>query len=608
MVCSLHLSVTTFASAGEDDRPYEISIDSIFDQDGDMPTLTTRKMENLTVELSYKQKLTGFHDAHINKPVTITDAKDMTIGSGFERTSDTTLIFTVDSIDENGVASCSVTAQDITYIGNPKYILVKLTAKGFLDDTDYSVSLANARIPDAYFERDSSNNSSSSGGTTIVDDPVPTSDILIESVSVYDQNNKAIDQVTKETPAFNISLIYVDYGLRDYDVEYLADTDISVFLTNAGSFVPAGNNLGTIRTLVSRSDGFARFRVDFKNVTWDGSSNSVAIQVRYNIDDRSFAGSTSATVYQAKAKVEEEEEEDPIVPPPTPYIIVTQYNSGEGSIEAGQIFTLDLTFKNTSKVLGLENIVMTIAPDEDLSIATASNTFYIDSMAADATLQRSLEIEAKPAARVGSHTLNITFSYEYLVEKSKNVTERLAKESKEAIAVSISQIDRFAVDPITEIPAGFIGEAAYLPVTFTNKGKSTTYNISATARGNLEILSPTEHYGNLDPGKNDSLDVTVVPQAPGELYGEVVFTYEDENTNQKEITVPFTMFVEEPYVPPVMPDPGLIDPGLIEEEPTTSVAQIIFLALGAVLMAVPIALYLMKRVKAKGSEDFEDDL
>ncbi|MDR2931904.1 MAG: hypothetical protein LBV27_02235 [Oscillospiraceae bacterium] len=448
-------------------------------------------------------------------------------------------------------------------------------------------------LPESWFERGSS--SGSSGGT----ESDYKSDIVVENIIITDKTGERIDRVTKDTPAFNIGIVYAEYGskLREEDFSELPDDSMEVFLTTPGGFISSGGFRGTVRRTSSSSSDAPRFRIDFKNFTWDGSSNSIGFQVRYDMYGEEVTGNATAAVYQARAKTEDDED---TIPPPTPYIIVNQFSYGEGQIEAGNTFDLNVSFKNTSDETPLENIVMTVTPPEDFSIATASNTFYIDSLAAGASMQYTIGLGVKPSAAVGSHSVQIGFTYQYLSKK-----ERKENKTTENIAVPVTQIDRFDVDPITEIPSGVVGEAAYVAVSFINRGKSTTYNISGTAKGNLEIIAPAEHFGNLEAGKSDSIDVTVVPQEAGELFGEVVIQYEDENTNQKEISVPFTMFVEEPYrpQPPQMPDPGTMEP----ETPGASLPTVILCVVGGLLMAAPIALYLMKRVKAKGSEAFDED-
>ena len=427
--------------------------------------------------------------------------------------------------------------------------------------------------------------------------------IVIENVILRDSAGNRLDEVTKDSPRFNMEIIYADYGdnLDSFDFGDMMEKDFVDAYINSGSFIPSSSNRGSVSRIISTSTDAPRFRIEFKNLKWDGTSADVGFQVRYNLNGVNFSGTGTHKVYAAKAAEEEKEKDETTIPPPTPYIIVSQYSFGDDNaagIEAGSAFPLNINFKNTSQDISLENIVMTISTPDDISITTSSNTHYISALSAGGSMPYSIDLEVKPSASVGSQSIQISFSYQYLSDK-----ERKENKTTENIAIPVTQIDRFEADPITEIPYGVVGEAVYMPVSFINRGKSTTYNISATASANLEIIAQPSHFGNLDPGKSDSLDVTLVPQEPGELFGEIILQYEDENNHPKEVAVPFSMFVEMPYrpEPPMMPDFP------IEPPPQNNTPTIILCIIGGLLMAAPIALYLTKRVKAKESEDFDED-
>jgi hypothetical protein len=272
---------------------------------------------------------------------------------------------------------------------------------------------------------------------------------------------------------------------------------------------------------------------------------------------------------------------------------------------------LNITYQNTSAEVALENIVMTITPkSEHTTIAAASNTIYIDNLAATGAMDYPIALKALPAAS-GSQNVDIAFKYEYVIEVSSDTKERKTGEDTVSISIPVVQIDRFAVDPITDITEYVTaGDQFFVTVAFVNEGKSPIYNISARARGvNKEIISGTARVeGTLAASANDELELDVICSEPGDLMGEVVITYEDENTIQKEVVMPFNLFLEEPYVPE-QPDPGMMDPGMMGEQPPPPVSRttmILSIAGGVIVMAA-IARYAAKRVIAKDSEEFDED-
>ena len=599
LILSLWGGLAVWAEPGDDGNPYGMNLDSLVYAEGaragEQALLLSTGTGPLIATITYKHKPTGvFSDADVNKVVEVLHT-EFTVDGAFQKAEGGAgMTFTVTSFDGT-TANIQIVLRNIQYTGNSKKSFrLSSTATELAGKFTGFTSLI---IPDEFFTKKNNDNSGSIGTE---EEPLK-SDIVIENVIVTDKNGRHLDKVTKDSEPFNISVIYADYGLKEVDVEDLPRGSLEVFLTNAGSFIPGGSNRGSITTTVSTSSDAPRFRAEFRNVTWDGSSNSLALQVRYSLWGEDFVGNTSTTVYQAQAATKEEEEEEKPIDPPTPYIIVSKYSFGEGEIKAGSTFPLSLTFRNTSKNIGLENIVMTITTSSDLSIATASNTYHINSLAAGSAMDYSIELEAKPDASVGSQSVQVEFSYQYLFNK-----ERKNQKTTETIAIPVMQIDRFSVDPITEVPGGLPGEAVYISVSFINRGRTPTYNITGYATGNLEILSPPEHFGNLEAGRSDSIDITVVPQESGELFGEVVIQYE-HGTEVKEITVPFTMYVEQPYIPPpVMPDD--MNPGIETMEPQGFPwFRVVLCGLGGLLLALPMGLYITKRVKAKAENEFSED-
>lgn len=63
--------------------------------------------------------------------------------------------------------------------------------------------------------------------------------------------------------------------------------------------------------------------------------------------------------------------------------------------------------------------------------------------------------------------------------------------------------------------------------------------------GNFQTENGTYYVGNFDIGRSDYFEGMVIPQEPGELTGDLVFTYEDSAGETIEIRKNFTMNVME---------------------------------------------------------------
>lgn len=460
----------------------------------------------------------------------------------------------------------------------------------------------NFKISSSHFEKPKEDTSDNKEETEEI-----TPDVTIENVILFDKDDKEIHKLDKDTPPFTISILYQDTGVEQEDMYNLIDGSLDVFwmTADANGFERDKNTKGKISLRPSMGDGIPRFRIDFDDVTFNEKGTQIGFKARYLIDGDYVETKQIVIIPQAKMPEEDDEEKDKDkIAPLKPHIIVSHYSYGEDQIQAGSDFNLTIDYKNTSKDISLENIIMTVQPPEDVSIASASNTLHIPSLGVGASSSHSLDLKVKPTAKVGSAEIEISFTYQYIDSVNKKREEGT---STEKIAVPVTQIDRFSVDPITEYDSyGTVGEPFYVTVGFINRGKSPTYNISASATSKSDISSSSEHFGNLEAGKSGEVELAITPHQSGDVFGEVTIQYEDENTNQKEIKVDFETYVEEPYVPEY-PDPGLdpVDPA--ELEPKTSPWSVGFIVIGSLLAAAPIVLYFVQRSKKKESEEIYED-
>lgn len=528
-------------------------------------------------------------------------------GQKLSQTGETKATVKIKAVKEGNVATgealVTLYVNTLRYSKNGDAIDIDLKIKGDGVD-DYIVTLKGIDIYE--FENWSSDSDSSSND----DITTYTPDIKVENVLALDSKDNRIDEVTKDTPPFTLEIVYADMGLHKADLDKLKSGDMKAYITDGSGLLSTVSNKGVVR-LVSSEWDYPRFRVRFSNVVYDGTSNKIAFESYYLFDDLEdpVKGSGAGSLYAAKSEEDDKDKEKMGIA--VPKIIINNYSYGQDAIVAGSEFTLNFSVLNTSTETPLENIVVTLTPTANeaaklgpgLIVASSSNTIYEPTLAAGAEKAYSVAFQARPDAEVTSHLINITFSYEYIdtqLEKRERVPDL-----SESIAIPVSQIDRFTVDPISETPYGSVKEEIYLTVNFVNRGKSTTYNISGKVSADESIVTAPQHFGNLEAGKSDMLEFSLVPSMPGSFNGEIIIEYEDENSNTKEISVPFEMTVEEPYYPPMEPDIPPIDPE-INARPQMSMLSIILSIVGALAIATPLALYVMKRVKAKGSEESDE--
>ena len=290
-----------------------------------------------------------------------------------------------------------------------------------------------------------------------------------------------------------------------------------------------------------------------------------------------------------------------------PYVIISSYSYGKGDLVAGETRNITMTFRNTSKTMAVENMMVTMTLPDAMMLTSSSNSFYIESLAAEGTITKTVNVTVKPTAAAQSHSMTVDFTYDYL----DNGVRRNAK-TTETISMPVLQVDRFTVTGIDLPQQIFIGEENNLSVNFVNKSRTDIYNLSAKL--NCEGLSNNgeeQYLGNLASGTTSSADFYITGNEKGELVGEVIITYEDTNMNQRTVSVPFTTQVTSyedvwgPSNPSVVPgmDPGT-DPGM--EEPAGF--PWFWVIGGVVVVAAGVFVYLKLRKNKKESVDEDEDI
>lgn len=291
-----------------------------------------------------------------------------------------------------------------------------------------------------------------------------------------------------------------------------------------------------------------------------------------------------------------------------PYVIISSYSYGKGDLVAGETRNITMTFRNTSKTMAVENMMVTMTLPDAMMLTSSSNSFYIESLAAEGTITKTVNVTVKSNAAAQSHSMTVDFTYDYL----DNGIRRNAK-TTESISMPVLQVDRFTVTGIDLPQEIFMGEENNLSVNFVNKSRTEIYNLSAKL--NCEGLSNNgeeQYLGNLASGTTSSADFYITGNEKGELVGEVIITYEDTNMNQRTVSVPFTTKVisyEDAWGPqgPVGPqnpdDPGM-DPGM--EEPAGF--PWFWVIGGVVVVAAGVFVYLKLRKNKKESVEEDEDI
>lgn len=405
---------------------------------------------------------------------------------------------------------------------------------------------------------------------------------------------------------------YVDLTLYVNDADYAtfingdtAKNELFSVTTPGDSSFLAGNTTPSANAKIAAWEGKG-YTVELTGVYYVGGNDNTLklIVTQGNYNAILSCKIDNATIVPEKENNKKPDEETTAA---QPYVIISSYSYGKGDLVAGETRNITMTFRNTSKTMAVENMMVTMTLPDAMMLTSSSNSFYIESLAAEGTITKTVNVTVKPTAAAQSHSMTVDFTYDYL----DNGVRRNAK-TTETISMPVLQVDRFTVTGIDLPQQIFIGEENNLSVNFVNKSRTDIYNLSAKL--NCEGLSNNgeeQYLGNLASGTTSSADFYITGNEKCELVGEVIITYEDTNMNQRTVSVPFTTQVtsyedvwgpSNPSVDPGM-DPGT-DPGM--EEPAGF--PWFWVIGGVAVVAAGVFVYLKLRKNKKESVEEDEDI
>lgn len=373
------------------------------------------------------------------------------------------------------------------------------------------------------------------------------------------------------------------------------------------------NSSNDNRVTAKRGEGDKlAFDVDLVDLLYSGKGDTVKFTLGYYMGGENIEHNITVSIPGCKEYVDKEDsdkedpdKEDKELDPLVPHVIISSYDYGKLQVVAGQVFDLNLTFTNTSDRYDLENVVMKITTPEGFSIASSSNTFYFDQLGKGESMSKTVSVQANPGAKAESHALTIGYTFQYVANDA-----RKSGESSENISIPISQPDRFSVDELQLPTSLMVGEEYNMTLNFVNKGKAEIYNVTAELKGNMKNSGERTFVGNVESGKENSVDFFITPSEAGKLEGQILITYEDSNMNIKEVVRPFMIPVEEPFIPdPGMDFPGADQMGPVEpEKPNLFTVPNVLLGVVMVAVAGMTAYMTILKIKAKRSDFADEDL
>jgi len=328
--------------------------------------------------------------------------------------------------------------------------------------------------------------------------------------------------------------------------------------------------------------------------TISSTSLSIDSELKYTYDTgETLANASTSDKVNLSATPTDSANSGTRIDSPTPNLIVSSYGYGGDQIAAGGKFNLELTFRNTSANLTVENIVLTLETGDSFAVDKAANTYYYKNLAPGGEQSLTVPMQALPAAKPGAQSVSAAFKYEYV-----DGTRRASGTASVALSIPIYQPDRFEIAPPV-LPESFnVNQEAALSLNYVNKGKSEISNVSASIvskEGEITTLTSVQNLGNFESGKSGSIGFALTPLVTGQLDLTLVVSYEDASGKAQSKQFPVKMKVQE--APPTEAEVPA------EEQPAETGMPVWPWIAGGAAAAAALAVLLIIRKKKKAAAE-----
>lgn len=281
-----------------------------------------------------------------------------------------------------------------------------------------------------------------------------------------------------------------------------------------------------------------------------------------------------------------------------PKVILSRYNSEPSIVKAGENFSLNLTFLNTSHTKTVRNIKIffTVPAGESTGTGTStssgsvftpvnsSNTIFVDSIAPNGSYQKTMEFYTIPDAAPKTYTMTANFEYED--------DAGVEYETTEIIGVPVNQQIKLQTSEIQLPPEVFSGQPVPISLEFYNTGKAKISNLMLKLEGDFGTENGAYYVGSFDVGASDYYEGTIIPAAPGLQKGVLLISFEEPSGEQREIRNEFTLNVME--MPPMEMPPGFDYPGMQQKPPG---ANRTWIWIGAGVLALAVVGFIVYKTK-----------
>lgn len=213
-----------------------------------------------------------------------------------------------------------------------------------------------------------------------------------------------------------------------------------------------------------------------------------------------------------------------------PKIRMDSYQFSKDKILCGEKFTAKISLNNTSKTDAIKNMMVTVAPGENVELLGKTDNDYVEELGAGRTCFVSFDFRVNASAPKGQYSIGVTLDYADSKGNTYNV--------EESVKVSAEQKVRIGIDPV-QVPKEIqLGDTVILQTQAVNLGKGKLYNVRAVLEADGLAPANSAYMGEVEAGTSLSGSLEVVAEGLsgdslyGNTQGKVIFYYEDEMGNE----------------------------------------------------------------------------
>ena len=247
-----------------------------------------------------------------------------------------------------------------------------------------------------------------------------------------------------------------------------------------------------------------------------------------------------------------------------PKLLIDAQPNQMGDLIPGQVFELPVRIKNQGQIAALDiTISLEGTSPSAILLSSGSNKKYMDIIRGGSEERILYLLETDPALPSDIYPLLIKATYtdqsgkfystELEIELEVRPETVIEEEPIQSSAGGVGRVDpvkvsepgpgRLKVGNIRFAGDMKVGKLIELYCTYYSTGRSDLNNLIIKIEGNFKAADKTVFMGNMEHNSSGYYQTAFEPQGPGEIQGQLVFSYQDGSGEPLVLVEPFSLSV-----------------------------------------------------------------